>query len=88
MVAQCFGQHLVRLPYIGRHLVPAEAHRVAQGLAGKAMEYTALERFQELQGQLLEEAARRRELERELKALKSQRRVDRRQTELLLDVNS
>ena len=74
-------------PYV-LHLVPAEAHRVAQGLAGKAMEYTALERFQELQGQLLEEAARRRELEREVKALKSQRRVDWRQTELLLGVDS
>lgn len=72
-------------PYV-LHLVPAEAHRIAQALAGKAMEYTALERFQELQGQLLEEAARRRELEREVKALKSHRRVDIRQGDLLLNM--
>ena len=66
------------------HLVPAEAHMVSQGLAGKAMEYTALVRFQELQGQLLEEAAKRLNLEREVKALKTRDRVDCRQKDLLL----
>lgn len=68
------------------HLVPAEAHQVAQGLAGKAMEYTALERFQELQGQLLEEVAKRRALEREVKALKSLKRQDHRQADLLMEL--
>lgn len=74
-------------PYV-LHLVPAEAHMVAQALAGKAMEYTALVRFQELQGQLLEEAARRRELERQLRSLKSQRLVDTRQRDLLQDAET
>jgi hypothetical protein len=70
------GEHVL-------HLVRPEAARLGQGLAGVALEHTALTRVTELQDQLLEEVARRRDLEREVKALKAQRRVDGRQGDLL-----
>lgn len=58
---------------------------VGQAYAGIALEHTALARVTELQDQLLEEVAKRRALEREVKALKGQRKVDPRQADLLMD---
>jgi len=47
---------------------------VGQAYAGIALEHTALARVTELQDQLLEEVAKRRALEREVRALKGARR--------------
>lgn len=77
------GRTLVEIGEHVLHLVRPEAARLGQGLAGVALEHTALTRVTELQDQLLEEVARRRDLEREVKALKAQRRVDGRQGDLL-----
>lgn len=76
---------------IGEHVLHfnrTEGGMVGQAYAGIALEHTALARVTELQDRLMEEAVKRRELEREVKALKSQRRVDGRQTELILEVHS
>lgn len=76
---------------IGEHVLHfnrTEGAMVGQAYTGIALEHTALARVTDLQDKLIEEAAKRRELEREVKALKSQRRMDCRQTELLLEVGS
>ena len=77
------GRTMVEIGTHVLHLGRVEAARLGQGLAGLALEHTALARVTELQDQLLEEAARRRELERKLKALEARRRGDHRQGDLL-----
>lgn len=66
------------------HLARPEASRIGQGFAGVALEHTALARVTELQDQLLEEVAKRRALEREVRALKNSKNKDNSQRDLLL----
>ncbi|HBK00676.1 MAG TPA: hypothetical protein DDZ62_12410 [Delftia acidovorans] len=77
------GRSILEIGEYVIHLVRAEASRIGQGFAGVALEHTALARVTELQDQLLEEAARCRQLEREVKALKYLKRNDCRQVDLL-----
>lgn len=63
------GEHVI-------HLTRPEAARLGQGLAGVALEHTALARVNELQDQFLQELARRRAIEKEIVALKRLKRHD------------
>lgn len=71
------GEHVI-------HLTRTEGGMVGQAYAGIAVEYTALARITELQDQLLEEVAKRRSLEREVRGLRSLSRQDHRQADLLM----
>ncbi|WP_349335324.1 hypothetical protein [Delftia sp. DS1230] len=79
------GRTMVEIGDHVLHLVRPEAARLGQGLAGVALEHTALTRVTELQDQLLVEISKRRALEREVRGLKKTRQGDERQTELEID---
>lgn len=78
------GRTMVEIGEHVLHLVRQEAARLGQGLAGVALEHTALTRVTELQDQLLEEVGKRRALERKIKAIESLRRANPKQADLLM----
>ena len=82
------GRTLLEVGAHVMHLSRPEAARVGQGLAGLALEHTALARVTELQDLLLEEVAKRMALERKVKSLEGRRRLDPRQADLLSDASA
>jgi len=77
------GRTMVEIGEHVLHLVRPEAARLGQGLAGIALEHTALARVSELNDQLLEEVAKRRALEREVRAMKARSHINSLQGDLL-----
>ncbi|MDR0226457.1 MAG: hypothetical protein LBI66_08550 [Burkholderiaceae bacterium] len=77
------GRTLVEIGEHVLHLVRPEAARLGQGLAGVALEHTALGRMQELQDKLMDEVSKRMALERKVRALEANRKIDERQGDLL-----